>query len=171
MSEDRITKLARNLDRVAEKDLSRLVREKEIEELRRQAAVQLHERCRSLVRTINEKVRIVRLELSPVEFNAADFHETGANLIQLNAAGRVVQLSFRGTEPFVSSYEMKTPYTLEGSIHWFNQEMLERDEMKEHLLFFCLDRKANEWRYYDTRTHRTGAVDEGYLISLLEQII
>ncbi len=171
MFEDRLTKLARNLDRVAEKDLSRIAREKEIEELRRQAAVRLHEICRNLVSSINGKVKLVQLELSPAGFDAAEFHDAAVHLFQMNAAGRVVQLSFRGTEPLVSTYELKTPYTLEGSIHWFNQEMLDRDEMKEHLLYYCLDRKGNQWRYQDTRTHKTGDVDEEYLVGLLEQII
>jgi hypothetical protein len=43
--------------------------------------------------------------------------------------------------------------------------------VKDHLLYYCLDRRGNQWRYYDPRTHRGGSIDEDYIAGLLEQLV
>ena len=75
---------------------------------------------------------------------------------------------FRST--VTSTDDLRTPYTLEGSVRWFNQDLLERDDIKDHRLYYCLDKGRSLWRYYDARSHRTGPVDDEYLAALLEQL-
>jgi hypothetical protein len=168
---DRLNKLAQKLDRVSAQDDLRVQREKEIEALRRAAALELHSYCARLVNTMNQRLRSMHVELSPPEFALEDFREGGANLFQINAAGRVIQIRFQGTEPLISTENWKTPYTLEGNVHWFNQSMLDRDEVMEHQLYYCLEKRCNGWRYYDWRTHKSSLVDAEYMVWLLEQIV
>ncbi len=170
-TQDRLKKLAQNLERSVNGDRLRMQREIEIEELRRGAAQQLFGICEAFVRALNALLTTANLELSPSEFTRERYEAAKDTLIQINAAGRVIQLTFTGTEPLVASDNLKTPYTLEGSVHWYNQVMLERDEICEHRLYFCLGKQKNEWIHYDVSTYKTGLVNEDYLSTLLEQLI
>ena len=51
------------------------------------------------------------------------------------------------------------------------EPMLARDDIKEHRLYYCLDKGGNEWRYVDVQTHRMRAVDDEYFAWLVEQLI
>ena len=68
-----------------------------------------------------------------------------------------------------------TPCTLTGnttgSVRCFNQPLIEQDLIREHLLFYCLEKGRNFWRYFDERTYHSGPVDEEYLTALLEQLL
>lgn len=171
MQSDRLKKLARHLDRLAAQDREVVRREQEIQALRLGAAGALHALCSAFVSEVNSAVTAVQLEISPPEFPAETFQPSSTNLFQINISGRVIQLVFEGTEPLLTTENLRTPYTLEGAIRWFNQDMLSRDEIKDQQLFYCVDRRGNEWRYYDPRTHRSGTVDEDYLASILEQLV
>jgi hypothetical protein len=171
MHPDRLKKLARHIESLAATDRERIRREREIETLRRGAAEKLHAMCLQFVEEVNTAVSSVRLEVAPPEFTGDAFHEAGPNVFQIHVSGRVIQFLFEGTEPLITTENLRTPYTLEGSVRWFNQEMLDRDEIKDQKLFYCVDRNLREWRFYDSRTHRSGSVGEDYLATLLEQLV
>jgi hypothetical protein len=171
MDANRLKKLARHIDTLAARDRERLAREKEIENLRRVAARELHSLCLDVVDKVNSALQSTTIELAPAQLPEEAFHESTPNLIQINISGRVVQFLFEGTEPLVSTENLKIPYTLEGSVRWYNQDMLDRDEVKDQLLYYCLDRRGNQWRFYDPRSHRSGLIDEDYLAGLLEQLV
>jgi hypothetical protein len=111
------------------------------------------------------------LELTPEEFQAEGHPETHVYLFQISVSGRVIQFTFRASTELEATEELRVPYTLEGSVRWFNQEMLARDDVKEHRLYYCLDKSGNEWRYVDVQTHRMRAVDDEYFAWLVEQLI
>ena len=66
------------------------------------------------------------LELTPVGYGPEMFRESGANLIQLNAQGRIIQIAFQATREIFSREKFLIPSILEGEVRAFNQEMLER---------------------------------------------
>jgi hypothetical protein len=171
MHPDRLKKLARHIESLAASDRERIRREREIETLRRGAAERLHRMCVSFAEEVNTTLKSVRLEMAPLEFTGEAFNESGPNLFQIQVSGRVIQFLFEGTEPLITTENLRTPYTLEGSVRWFNQDMLDRDEIKDQKLFYCVDRNTQEWRFYDLRTHRSGLVDDDYLAGLLEQLV
>ena len=171
MRPERLKKLARHLDSLAVRDRDRIRREQKIETIRRAAAVRLYTLCADFVRDVNIAVTSVTLDMSPTEFSPDAFQESGANVFQINVSGRVIQFVFEGTESLLSTENLRVPYTLEGSIRWFNQDMLDRDEIKDTPLFCCVEGDSGEWRYYDSRTHRSGAIDDEYLAALLEQLV
>jgi hypothetical protein len=171
MFEDRMRRLARRLDRVAEKDRQQVEREREFEELRRGAAVGLHSMCASFVNSLNGMVHGSKIELSPAAFAKEDFQEGRETLFQIHANGRVIQLSFVCTGPLVVTDDLKTPYTLEGTVHWYNHEMLEREDVQEHRLFFCVVKEGAEWRFYDPASYRTGKLNSDYFAERLESLL
>jgi len=63
------------------------------------------------------------------------------------------------------------PYVLHGATRCFNQQLLDQELIDEHLLFYCLDRARPMWRFFDTRSYRTGVFDAEYLISLMERLL
>ncbi len=171
MNEDRLKRLVRSLEALAEKDAQRLREEQRIWNLRRQSAFELYVICSNFVRTLNAQLTRIQLELSPSEFAADRFRDAGPNIFQINASGRIIQIAFEAAEPLVSTEDFLTPYTLEGAVRWFSQESLEGMGIGEHLLFLCLRNTAAEWVYFDPQTHRRGAFDEDYLALLLEQLV
>jgi hypothetical protein len=167
----RLKKLARKLDVAAEQDLVRIARELEVLNTRREAAAGLHDLCARFIARLNLLVTALRLELTPPEFVAEGLPETHTHLFQINASGRVVQFSFTATAELEATEDLRVPYTMEGSVCWFNQRMLERDDVREHRLSYCLDKGGNEWRFLDLQTHRVGEVDEDYIAGLLEALL
>jgi hypothetical protein len=170
MTPDRMRKLARALDLVAEKDRLELARQEAIEQMRREAAVELYGICRKFVDELNALMDQVKLDLSPVEFRCRNFHDTAPNLFQINLNGRLIQISFKPTDTATSTDNYRIPYTLEGNVNSFNQQLLERDEIRDQRLFFCLERGGNHWRFYDGSTGKQGVVDHDYLAGLLEKL-
>ena len=65
----------------------------------------------------------------------------------------------------------RVPYTLEGNVRAFNQELLDKDLIEEQLIFFTLENQRPMWRFFDARTYRSGPFDVEYLIGLMEQLI
>ena len=63
------------------------------------------------------------------------------------------------------------PHILEGAVRCFNQDLLEQAVIEEQYVFYCLEKRHNQWRYFDARTYRSGPFDEDYLISLMEQLL
>ena len=111
------------------------------------------------------------VELDPSSFAEGAFQEHTANLIQINVRGRILQVSFYATPELVSTEDFRVPYTLEGCVRAFNQELLEKDLIEEQLLFYTLENAKKMWRFFDARTYRSGPFDQEYLIGLMEQLI
>lgn len=169
--QDRLQRLAKRLDDLSRRDELRIQREHEIEELRRKAAADLYEVCVRFVNALNAVATNITLELSPERYGPESFRDTGPNIFQIHASGRIVQLAFEPGEETISTEHFRTPYILEGAVRWFNQESLEGLGIKEHLLFYCLEKRRRYWVRYDPQSHRKGMVDEDYLIELFEEVL
>ncbi len=168
---DRLARLARQIAALAQKDEHLMLRAAEIAALRRQAACTIHSVCADFVASVNHLLPEPVLDLSPPEYAAETFRDSGANLIQINARGRIVQIVFQATDPMVSTEKFKVPYILEGEIRAYNQQMLERVDIEDELLFFCMEKDRNAWRYYDWRSNRSGPFDRELLVSLMERLV
>ena len=167
----RLKRLAERIDALVEKDAISMRRAKEIAELRRAAAGELHSICADLVQSLNSMVAHCDVELDPPIFNPDAFHEDAPNVIQINVRGRLLQLEFETTHDLVSSEEFRIPYTIEGSVRAFNQDLLDKSRIEEQLIFYTVEKHRTMWRFFDGRTYRSGPLDEEYLISLIEHLI
>ena len=170
-SRQRLKKLAERIDALAKKDETVIRRAREIGSLRRQAALELHGACADFVRELNALLSAPALTLDPGEYEPAQFQERAANLFQINARGRIVQIKFEATPELMSTEDFRIPYILSGAVRCFNQQLLEQDLIEEQLLFYTLEKARYMWRFFDPRTHRSGRVDTDYLASLLEQLV
>jgi len=168
---DRLRKLARSLDALARKDETHIRRAREIASTRRSAALELHAICTGFVRTLNQLLTEIELEFHPQEYGLDSFQDTGINLFQINARGRILQINFEATPELVSTEDFRVPYILSGSVRCFNQALLEKDLIEEQLLFYTLERSRRLWRFFDGRTYRTGPFDADYLTALMEQLV
>jgi len=171
LPKDRLKKLAEAIEALADKDNALLLKTQEIESLRRQAAVELHSVCGKFVCGINRRLSRIHLEFDPLEYSPDSFQDVGANLLQINVHGRILQIEFASTPEMISTENFRVPHILEGSIRCFNQESLERAVIEEQFIFYCLEKKRKLWRFFDARTYRSAPFDEEYLISLMEQLL
>lgn len=171
MRQQRLKRFARNLEALAAKDDKLLEQTRHTEEVRRAAALDLHRLCRRFVQEVNELLERVQVELSPPEFSPEDFRDSGPNLFQINARGRILQIEFEATDGLLSTDSFRTPYTLQGAIRYFNQELLERMEIQEHLLFFCPEGELGRWEGVESRARRSATLDEDYLLALMESLV
>jgi hypothetical protein len=169
--DDRLHRLALHIEALAQKDERLLQKTREVAALRRQAACALHSVCSGFVASLNGLLSRPIVEIVPPEYNAEMFQEAGANLIQINAQGRLVQIAFQATSDLYSTEAFKLPYTLQGEIRTYNQEMLDRVEIDEQRLFFCVQKEGSGWRYFDPRKYRTGLFDQEFLVSLMERVV
>jgi hypothetical protein len=167
----RLKRLAQNIDSLLEKDERLLRHAREIADLRLAAACDLHAICKEFVGSLNRMLERSAVDLDPSELNSEAFQEDSPNLIQINVRGRILQITFRATPEMISTEDFRVPYTLEGTIRAFNQELLEKDLIEEQLIFFTLEKHKKMWRYFDARTYRSGPFDVEYLIGLMEQLI
>ena len=167
----RLKRLARRVDGLAEKDESFLRHAREIAALRKAAAAELHTICSGLVDSLNRLLSRCEMVLDPSEFSGDAFQEDAKNLIQINVQGRILQIEFECSPDLVSTEDLRIPYTLQGAIRAFNQELLDRSLIEEQLLFYTVERSGNGWRYFDARTYRSGPFDWEYLVSLMEQLL
>src|SRR5215467_15316452 len=95
--QDRIVRLAKQIDNDIRKDHHFLLTESEVLDLRRQGAIELHSICADFVASVNRQLSPPVLELSPPEYAAEMFRESGVNLMQVNAQGRIIQIAFEAT--------------------------------------------------------------------------
>jgi hypothetical protein len=167
----RLKRLAQNIDALAARDQNLLNHGREIAALRRRAAAELHSICAEFVASLNRLLSREAVTLDPPDFGEAAFREEGRNLIQIHVRGRVLQIEFGGTPDLVSTEEFRIPYTMEGSVRAFNQELLDKEIIEEQLLFYTLEKEKKWWRFFDARTYRSGPFDQEYLVSLMEQLI
>jgi hypothetical protein len=111
------------------------------------------------------------IELDPPVYGSNSFQEELVNLIQVNVRGRILQVSFSATAELISTEDFRIPYTLEGTVRAFNQELLDKDIIEEQLIFYTLENHKKMWRFFDARTYRSGPFDQEYLIGLMEQLL
>jgi len=168
---ERLKKLAKSLDALAREDEIHMRRAREIGSLRRQAALELHGICGDFVRDLNQLLSEIELEFQPEEYGPESFQDTGINLFQINARGRILQIKFEATPELVSTEDFRVPYTLAGAVRCFNQQLLEKDLIEEQLLFYTIEKSRHLWRFFDARTYRSGPVDGDYLAGLMEQLV
>ncbi len=169
--DDRLRRLAQQIDGLAEKDERLLQRAREIAAQRRRGACELHRVCADFVASVNSLLSRAAVELAPAEFHDESFRDPGVNLIQINVQGRLVQIEFLATDELVSTQKFKTPYILEGEVRTYNQEMLERLEFQVQQLFYCTEKDRNVWRCFDSRTYRAWRFDQDFLIGLMELLV
>jgi hypothetical protein len=167
----RFKRLAQSIDALAEKDESFLRRAREIALLRRTAAAGLYAICSGFVNSLNGLLSRSEMVLDPPEFSPEAFREDAKNLFQINVQGRILQVEFEASPELVSTEDLRVPYTLQGAVRAFNQELLDRSLIEEQLLFYTLEKDKQMWRFFDARTYRSGPFDQEYLISLMEQLI
>lgn len=175
--ETRLKRLAGNIDALLERDAEAVRRAREITEIRRRAAAQIYGICAEFVEALNRLLSHGEIVLDPPEFEQSEFHTEAAQMIQINARGRILQVEFHAPVELVSTEEFRIPYTLDGAVRAFNQEWLDKNLIQEHLLFFTLekakvpDAPPGMWRFFDARTYRSGPFDEEYLVSLMERLL
>jgi len=169
--EDRIARLAKQIDNDIRKDQPLFLTESEVINLRRQGAMELHSICVDFVASLNRMLSPPVVELSPPEYSAELFRESGVNLIQVNTRGRIIQIAFEATREIFSTEKFRIPYILEGEVRAYNQEMLERTQIRTQALFYCLEESRNTWHYFEWLHGRTGAFGRDQLVSLLERLV
>ncbi len=169
--DDRLARLARQIEALARQDEHLMLKTAEVAALRRHAAVEIHAVCADFVAAVNRLLPEALIELAPPEYSDDLFRDSGPNLIQINARGRIVQLLFAATDELVSTQKFKIPYILEGEVRAFNQHMLERVEIEDLLLFFCMEKERNLWRYFDWRTNRHAPFDRELLVQMMERLV
>jgi len=168
---DRLKKLAKSLDALARKDEVHLRRAHEIGSLRREAALELHGICGDFVRGLNHLLSEIELEFQPEAYGPEKFQDSGINLFQINARGRILQIKFEATPELISTEDFRVPYILAGAVRCFNQQLLEKDLIEEQLLFYTIEKSRHLWRFFDARTYRSGPFDAQYLTGLMEQLV
>jgi hypothetical protein len=169
--DDRINRLAQQIEARASRDERLHLNDEEAALLRRRGAAELYSLCAGFVDSVNRLLTQAYLELAPPEYDAGSFREPGANLFQVSSQGRILQFSFEATPTAYSTEKFLIPYTLDGELRIFNQEMLERVEVQTTALFYCLEPHGQAWRHYDWRTNRSGLVDRDFLVSAMERLL
>jgi hypothetical protein len=167
----RLERLAKGIEMLAIRDESVLSRAREIVEMRRLAAHELHAICAQFVGSVNQLLPEPLVQLDPRALPLDGFREDGSNLLQINVRGRILQVEFQATAELVSTEDFRVPYTLEGTVRAFNQSLLDKDLIEEQLLFYTVENHRKMWRFFDPRTYHTGPFDREYLISLMEAIV
>lgn len=167
--DDAIARLAKQID-AARKSERFLVNAEEVAALRRRGAAELHKICAEFVSLLNSRLSGAPVDLAPATFTPEMFREPGVNLFQVGVQGREMQITFQSPPQLFSTDKYLMPYVLEGEVRTFNQEMLERFEIRSQLLFFCLNDDSAVWRYSDLRDFRTAVVDAKLLASLMGRL-
>lgn len=171
VSGSRMKRLAQNIEALAQKDEDFLRLSRQMCQVRRAAANELHTICRDFVSSLNRLMSKGELALDPNQFSEAAFQDDAVNLIQISVRGRILQVAYSATPELVSTEDFRVPYTLAGSVRAFNQDLLNKDLIEEQLVFYTVERDRKMWRYFDPRTYRSGTLDQEYLVSVMEQLI
>jgi len=171
MADERIARLARQIGEDVRKERHLLFTDDEVLELRRQGATELYTICADFAASVNRLLTPPVLEMTPSDFAPEIFRNRGPNLIQLNAHGRIVQIAFESTSARFSTDKLLIPYILEGEVRAFNQEMLERIQVRSQALFYCVEDSRKAWRYHEWASGRSGLFSQEHLVSLMERIV
>jgi len=147
-----------------------LVDEEEVAGLRRHGAAELHQICAEFVDSLNRKLAYDSVELSPPAFDPQAFRERDVNLIQISTQGRELQIVFQTTPQLFSTEKFLVPYVLEGEVRSYNQSMLDRFEIRNQSLFYCVNEETAHWLFYDWRAPRSVPLDSDLLASLMQKL-
>jgi hypothetical protein len=167
----RLKRLAVRIEALVDKDEQVLQYAREIGALRLAAAAEIHSICAEFVAGLNRLLSRSEVVIDPAEFRNELFQENRSNLIQMNVRGRILQVEFKTTPELMSTEDFRVPYTLEGSVRAFNQDLLDKDLIEEQLIFYTVEKENGIWRFFDARTYRSGSFDQVYLIALMEELI
>jgi hypothetical protein len=167
----RLKKLARKLDELPAKDDLRIRQARELQERQMEGGIKLYALCKELVDDLNGVLKNIQIDLTPAEFNPDSMESASGVLFQINASGRIVQLAIYPLENSICTDHFRLPYVLRGAMRWFNQEYLERQEIQEQLLFYCISSNQFSWRYLDPHSRKMGMVDQEFLAEALEQLL
>jgi hypothetical protein len=164
--------LAHRLDLLAERDAKVAAETEQVAAARRQGAMALHSVCAEFTRRLNAEMTRAEMMLVPTGFDPGNYREDVPNLIQMSLRGRIVQVQYEAPPQTLSSENFRHPYILQGSVHGFNQSLLDRDLIEEQSLFYARTGKKDgfKWHYFEPRTYRTGLVDEAYFTGLLNRL-
>jgi len=166
--ENRLQKLARRIEELRRKDEQTAERRARVAGQRNEAVVNLWRLCHSFAERLNAHIQHDRVEVTPNEPPDEIPEDTPLQLL-LNVRGRVLLLDIRAPVNLVSTENFKKPYILEGEVRFFNQELLENEQVAEHGVFFC--HGEGVWYYWNGHTYKSGLIDEDYLAGLLEKIL
>jgi hypothetical protein len=167
----RLKRLAESIDALADKDQDVLSHAREMAGLRRRAAAELHAICAEFVGAVNRLLSRGEVVLDPPVFPEEAFQEDGLHLVQINSRGRILQIEFSATAELISTEDFRIPYTIQGTVRAFNQQLLEKDRIEEQLVFYTIEKDKKMWRFFDARTYRSGPFDQDYLVGLMEQLL
>ncbi len=170
-SQDRLGRLALAIEAIAGRDQLVMDESSQVDRIRAEGAACLYQICRKFVDELNGRLKEPALVLDPPEWNLESFDDSRANLLQISLRGRLLQIEFSATDEPYSTEEYRHRYVLEGSVHSFNQNFLERDTVDEQMIFFCAHEAAPVWHFFDPRTYRNGLVSTDYLASELERLL
>jgi len=131
----------------------------------------LYSVCREFVTGLISRLASPAIVLDPAEYYARNFAEGGFNMFQINLRGRLLQIEFSATEELYSTDDFRRPYTLQGAVRSFNQELLSQNLVDEQTIFFCPEGASAHWYYFDCRTYRTGRVTPDFLAAELERLL
>jgi len=168
-ADDVMARLARQIDAAAQRERA-LADMEEIASLRLRGAGELHRVCAAFVASLNSRIAAPAVELSPPEWTAEMLREPGVNLVQIVSQGRILQIAFEAPVPPVSTEKFAIPYVLEGELRAYNQQMLERFEIRSRLLYYCVERGEAAWRVFDWRTKWSGPLDCALLAGVMESL-
>ena len=167
--EDAVGRLARQID-AASKSERFSVDAEAVRGLRRRGAAELHRVCAEFVSSVNRNLSEAAVELAPSGYSPETLRESGVNVMQISSQGRALQITFRSTHELFSTEKFLVPYVLEGELRGFNQQMLDRMEVRSQLVFFCVNHEGAAWRFYDWRGPRSAPFDRDLLAGLMQRL-
>lgn len=168
---DRLTRLARAIEAIAETDRKLIDESTRVDRLRSRGALDLHRICRAFVDKVNGQLPETAVLLDPPSFSEGNYNDGGINLFQINLRGRILQIEFGPTSELFEDDDFRRPYVLRGAVRSFNQDLLDHGSIDEQMIFYCPTDDAAFWYFFDGRTYRTGRVAENYLVSELERLL
>jgi hypothetical protein len=168
---DRLSRLAEAIESVAARDHERILEAERIDRLRAYGACDLYGICRELVDALNSRLTDPAVVLDPPVYSPGNFEDGGPNLFQINLRGRLLQIGFGSTDELISTEDFRSPYILNGSVRSFNQELLERDALEVHSIFYCLEGEGGRWFFSDSRAYRNGRLTPDFLARELERLL
>ena len=168
---DRLTRLARAIDLLGERDRNLVDESARVDRLRVQGATELHSICRAFIDALNGRLSKPSVILDPADYCAERYNEGAPGLFQINLRGRLLQIRFEATEDLYSREDFRRPYVLYGAVRSFNQDFLDHNIVDEKAIFYCFEGERGRWYYFDTRTYRTGQLTQDFLVAELEQLL
>lgn len=169
--EERLARLARHIGEDIRKERHLLLTDSEVVDFRRQGASELYAICADFASSVNRFLTPPVVEITPSDYAPELFRNSAPNIIQLNTRGRIVQVAFESTRARFSTDKFLIPYILEGEVRAYNQEMLERSQVRSQALFYCIEEQRRTWHYYEWVSGRTGLFNRDQLVSLMERIV